>query len=112
MKRKVLAVLAAAAAITASSGALCLAATGYNGKPFLHPLFTNNMVLQRNMRFPVWGWAAPGTKVTVEIGGRSVTAAAGKDGEWVARPGKFSAGGPYTLRISGGELAQIGRAHV
>ena len=36
-----------------------------NAAPFLHPLFTNNMVLQREIAAPVWGWDAPGQKVRV-----------------------------------------------
>ena len=32
--------------------------------PLLHPLFTNNMVLQRDASDPVWGWATPGTTAT------------------------------------------------
>src|ERR1022692_3994904 len=31
-------------------------------KPFISPMFSDNMVLQREMRDPVWGWAAPGTQ--------------------------------------------------
>ncbi len=35
--------------------------------PLLHPLFTNNMVLQRDASDPVWGWANPGTTITVTV---------------------------------------------
>ena len=31
----------------------------------LPALFSDNAVLQRDMKVPVWGWAAPGEKVTV-----------------------------------------------
>ena len=31
--------------------------------PFLSPIFTNNMVLQRGHENPVWGWTVPGSKI-------------------------------------------------
>jgi sialate O-acetylesterase len=75
-------------------------------KPFLHPLFTNNMVLQRDVAAPVWGWTAPGKQVKVTLSGgtlngRSVTGTADKEGKWMVRVGPFPAGGPYTLRVEG-----------
>ena len=48
----------------------------------LHPLFTDNMVLQREKPLVVWGSAAPAEKVTVQIGSQSKTATAGADGAW------------------------------
>jgi hypothetical protein len=44
--------------------------------------FTDHMVLQRDRSAPVWGWAAPGAKVTVAFAGQSKTATAGSDGKW------------------------------
>jgi len=81
--------------------------TGYKGKPFLHPLFTDNMVLQRDSHCPVWGWAAPGTKVKVELNRKSGTAVADANGRWVVRLGKFSAGGPYTLKVTGPQTIEL-----
>ncbi|MDP6490906.1 MAG: hypothetical protein QGG69_03925, partial [Kiritimatiellia bacterium] len=37
--------------------------------PRLPGFFTDNMVLQREMEVPVWGWADPGEVVTVAFGG-------------------------------------------
>jgi sialate O-acetylesterase len=70
-------------------------------RPFLHPLFSDDMVLQRKVRFPVWGWTTPGASVTVELQGKSSTAVADAEGKWMARLGPFEAGGPYTLTIKG-----------
>jgi len=47
--------------------------------------FADNAVLQRQMKVPVWGWASPGMKVTVEFAGQKKTASAGKDGKWMLR---------------------------
>ena len=30
--------------------------------PFVHPLFSDHVVLQRGVPVPIWGWAEPGTK--------------------------------------------------
>lgn len=48
----------------------------------LSSLFSDHMVLQREARVPVWGWAEPGEKITVAFAGQKKTTAAGKDGKW------------------------------
>ncbi len=45
--------------------------------------FCDNMVLQRGMEVPVWGWSKPGTQITVEFAGQKRKAKAGKDGKWM-----------------------------
>ena len=45
--------------------------------------FTDNMILQRGAKVPVWGWADPGAKVTLEFAGQRKTGKADKDGEWM-----------------------------
>ena len=71
--------------------------------PFLHPLFTSDAVLQRDIAAPIWGWASPGDKITVQIDGKVAGAAtAGADGMWRTKLGPFVAGGPHTLVIEGG----------
>ena len=47
--------------------------------------FCDNMILQREMTVPVWGWSKPGTKITVEFAGQKVSAEAGKDGKWTLK---------------------------
>jgi len=53
------------------------------GLPLVHPLFSDHMVLQRHAKVPVWGWAAPGTKVTVRFAGQVKAGVAGADGKWM-----------------------------
>lgn len=64
----------------------------------LAAVFSDHMVLQREKAVPVWGWADPGEKVSVEFGGQSKTTAADVDGRWTvkldpmpacAKPGKM-----------------------
>jgi sialate O-acetylesterase len=83
-----------------------------SSQPFLHPLFCDNMVLQRGASDPVWGWAAPGQTVTVSIDGKTAKAVAGPDGKWMARVGPFAAGGPYTLTVSGPQTVTLNNVMV
>jgi sialate O-acetylesterase len=67
----------------------------------LPPLFGDHMVLQRNMRVPIWGTADPGESVTITTDARKVTVKADTSGNWQARIGPFPAGGPHTIIVSG-----------
>lgn len=66
----------------------------------LHGLFGDGMVLQREIACPVWGTAAPGETVTVEICGRTKTVQVGPDGRWSVRLDPLPAGGPHELRVN------------
>ena len=69
----------------------------------VHPLFYDNMVLQRNMDVPVWGNAEPGAVVTVKLDGATVgTATADSAGKWLAHIGMHANDGglPHVLLIS------------
>ena len=66
----------------------------------LHNLFTDHMVLQRDIAVPVWGWADDGEQVTVEFRGKKVSTTA-KGGKWMVKLGKLKAGGPDELKVSG-----------
>lgn len=81
--------------------ALAAGASAQPERPFLSPLFTDNMVLQRGMADPIWGWTTPGAAVTVEMEGKRATAVADASGKWMARIGPFPAGGPFTLTVDG-----------
>lgn len=71
--------------------------------PFLHSLFTSEMVLQRDVAAPIWGWAKPGEKISVSVDGQpAAQAVAGADGRWSAKVGPFKAGGPHTVVVEGG----------
>jgi sialate O-acetylesterase len=69
--------------------------------------FTAHMVLQREMKVPVWGTAEVNEKVTVEFAGQKKSVTAGTDGKWrvdldslaVSEEGR-------TLTVSGSRTAQ------
>jgi sialate O-acetylesterase len=64
-------------------------------------LFTDHMVLQRDMDAPVWGTADPGEAVKVAFNGQTRSVTVGADGKWMVRLGKLKAGGPYDMEIDG-----------
>jgi len=77
------------------------------GRPFLHPLFTDHVVLQRDVPVPVWGWADPGDRVKVALAGQSVETTADAQGKWTARLGPYPAGGPHTMAVTGPKSAEV-----
>ena len=63
-------------------------------------LFSDGAVLQQGIPIPVWGNANEGEKITVQLNAQTATTVA-KDAKWMVRLAPQSAGGPYTLSISG-----------
>lgn len=66
----------------------------------LHPVFSDHMVLQRDVPIRVWGRAAAGEKLSVIFRGqtRQVTTGADKNWQVVFPPSAW--GGPYTLTVN------------
>jgi sialate O-acetylesterase len=64
--------------------------------------FSDHAVLQREAPIPVWGWAAPGEKITVQLGDQAAASAtAAADGTWKVALPKSAAGGPFVLSVKG-----------
>ena len=63
------------------------------------PLFSDHMVLQRNMPVPVWGKAKPSEEITVSIGSRKAKTATDINGHWKIHLAELKAGGPHELKI-------------
>ena len=75
-----------------------------------HNLFQSNMVLQRDKPVDVWGWAAPGDKVTVTFAGESHSAAVDKDGKWTVQLPAMEANRTptkMTIASSGGDEIKL-----
>ncbi len=67
-------------------------------------IFTDHAVLQQNAAVPVWGWAAPGTEVSVSIAGQTKQAVVKDTGKWRVDLEAMTAGGPHEMKIvSAGE---------
>ncbi len=56
----------------------------------LPAIFGDHMVLQQGAKVPVWGWAEPGEKVTVSLGGQKAEAITGADGKWLVKLEPFN----------------------
>ncbi|QXD15447.1 beta galactosidase jelly roll domain-containing protein [Rhodocaloribacter litoris] len=68
----------------------------------LSRLFEDGMVLQRGAPVPVWGWAAPGTRVIVTFDGQAYETTAGGDGRWRVALPALEAGGPHEMTVAAG----------
>jgi sialate O-acetylesterase len=74
--------------------------------------FTDHMVLQRGMLVPVWGFAAPGEKVTVTINKLNQTTQTGSDGKWNVNFRNLKTGGPYEMVVSGNNTITLTDVYV
>jgi sialate O-acetylesterase len=59
------------------------------------------MVLQRDSKIHVWGWADPGEPVAIAFLGNSSKTKADRSGHWSVSLGPYPAGGPYEMSIVG-----------
>ena len=65
-------------------------------------IFSDNMVLQRDMPVPVWGWSAPGESVSVKFMEQEKSAVADVNGKWMVRLDPLSAScNPEILTVTG-----------
>jgi sialate O-acetylesterase len=64
-------------------------------------IFGDHMVLQRDQKDPVYGWAEPGEEITVKIHGQTKTTKAGDDGSFKVYLDPLPAGGPHIMTVQG-----------
>ncbi|WP_372772895.1 sialate O-acetylesterase [Mangrovibacterium sp.] len=65
-------------------------------------LFSDGMVVQRNSTIPVWGWADPDEKITIETSwGEKAETVALADSSWRVSLKTPDAGGPFQITIAG-----------
>lgn len=78
----------------------CLTTAGH-AELRIHNLFSSNMVLQRNMPVPIWGWADPGQAVILTFAGQKQTAVANRDGKWMVTLSPLAANSkPQTMVVA------------
>lgn len=83
-----------------------LYATALHAEVKPNSLFSDGAVLQRGQKIPVWGTARDGEKITVEFQNQKVsTTAAG--GKWSVHLDPLTAGGPFTMTLSGDNTVTI-----
>ena len=61
---------------------ICLQFAMVQAEVKLPAVLTDHMVIQRSQPVPIWGWADPGERVTVEFTGQSKQTVAAADGTW------------------------------
>lgn len=64
-------------------------------------LIRDSMILQRDSKVKIWGWASPNEKVTVSFNKKTYRSKADTQGNWYLFLPPVKAGGPYQLEISG-----------
>ena len=68
----------------------------------LNAVFTDHMILQRDMPVPVYGTAEPGEKVTVAFSGKEKSVVADKDGNWSVKLDAMKVStAPAVMTVSG-----------
>ena len=59
----------------------------------------DSMILQRDSKIKLWGWASAGERLSIQFNGKKIKATADKDGKWLAWLSPMKAGGPYMMNI-------------
>ena len=65
----------------------------------LPQLVGSNMVLQRDAKVNIWGWATPGERVQLAFNRKTYKVITGSDGKWRVQLAPMKAGGPYQMHI-------------
>lgn len=88
---------------------LALISLNTSAKVKLPAIFSDNMVLQQNAKVKLWGWAKPGSRITVNSSWskESFKSLTEQDGRWSISINTPEAGGPHRLTIQDGETTQI-----
>ena len=71
------------------------------GQVRLPRMVRDSMILQRDTKINIWGWAAKGEKVNIKFNGKTYKTKTGADGKWLIVLPPMKAGGPYTMDIAG-----------
>ncbi|WP_246113287.1 sialate O-acetylesterase [Segetibacter aerophilus] len=80
------------------AGCLIVASSTFSAVK-LPMLVRDSMVLQRDSKVNIWGWADNNETVTITFNGRKYKTKAGEDGKWKVVLAPLKAGGPYTMNI-------------
>ncbi len=88
--------------LIAALGAMLAGVSAAQADVRLPEIISNNMVLQKDIPLPIWGWADAGEEVTVTLGESSVKGTADGAGKWrVTLPAVKTAGGPHEMTVKG-----------
>ncbi|MBI5431688.1 MAG: sialate O-acetylesterase [Planctomycetes bacterium] len=80
---------------------LAVCAASANAEVRLASVFGPSMVLQRDRPLAIWGEAAPGESIEVELAERRARTLAAPEGHWRVELAPLAAGGPHELFVRG-----------
>ena len=72
-----------------------------NAQVRLPRLVRDSMILQRDTKINIWGWAAKNEKINIKFNKKSYKTTTGSDGKWLIQLPPMKAGGPFAMDISG-----------
>jgi len=67
----------------------------------LPQLISDHMVLQRDIKLKIWGWASPKEKISVDFNGKKEKTVTDVNGKWLLELPAMKAGGPYKMVLKG-----------
>lgn len=67
----------------------------------LPAIIRDSMILQRDKKINIWGWAGVGEKVRIHFNHTTYKTTTNKNGKWIIQLPPMKAGGPFTMEISG-----------
>ncbi|MFU0800580.1 MAG: Sialate O-acetylesterase [Xylanivirga thermophila] len=70
-------------------------------------LISDGMIMQRNVKVRIWGWASSGRNVTINFLDREYDTISDRNGKWSIFLPKLEAGGPYTMEVRSGNQTII-----
>ncbi|PXY42196.1 sialate O-acetylesterase [Flavobacterium cheongpyeongense] len=73
------------------------ASLAMNSQIKLPRLISDGMILQRNIKVKIWGWAAANEKIELTFNHKSYKTITAEDGKWTIMLPSQKAGGPYTM---------------
>ncbi len=82
---------------------LCLSCLVYSSQAQvrLPQIVRDSMILQRDTKINVWGWASKGEKVSILFNKKNYSTKTNTDGKWKIVLPPTKAGGPYSMVITG-----------
>jgi sialate O-acetylesterase len=66
----------------------------------LPKLISDGMILQRDTKIKIWGWAAANEKIAIDFMNKKHKIQANKQGQWELQLTNLKAGGPYVMKIA------------
>jgi sialate O-acetylesterase len=77
------------------------------GQLRLPALVRDSMILQRDAKIKIWGWAAAGEKVNIQFNNKTYKTITPAGGKWLVLLPAMKAGGPYAMNITASNIIRL-----